>query len=620
MAARTPAQATHRCAGLPCEPSLVPGQGPGPTPARTGLRSRVEPKEQRIYSTPGESGTRPSPSLEQPSRSPLMVPLILLAVVRRYSSSHGRALRGGQAQRTRAARSLSTTGPDGGPSAPPTNRPTPPAHQREHADETHEALDRVRRRPCRGTRRAGRHSRAPRPVPVPEPAGPKAYQPGGSGCRFGPSTQWQGSKVPSAAASKHVEKSARVRLGRLRGRRDLPVRHGPGPAEPPPSGRPLREPPCGDPRPHTTSGTTKPEGAALITEGGPGFAVSTGAKYGYTGFLLADYSRRPTTWSSWTSGAWASPTSSTVRTFSGAALCTDRQRGVTTSLVRKPTCTAPPMWPMISTTCAMPSATKRSTWSGGLTQAPTCSRTRYGTSSTSARWCWVLRRSKSVPTRSTPRPSWPSPTWFGSCAGAHRSATPHILIQRVIWRGWRRVCAAGPRHGDRRRPHGKQSHADGHRDDAGCEIIPWYGGAAFDALGTLAQVSHALRRGDAKPLLRLAGNAVPVDRPQDDLNEYSAGHNLARTCVRRTLAWDRTARPAVRTAQYAKALAKQPAMYGPFARRPGRRRVRGIPTAALHRLLVAVPPELRRRHQGHRGACSDPGRGISTSTSRNRLQ
>ena len=66
-------------AALRTEP--CPGPTPGPDTARTGLRSRVQPKEQQNVYDPGESETHPSPSLEQPSRSPLMVPLILLAVV-----------------------------------------------------------------------------------------------------------------------------------------------------------------------------------------------------------------------------------------------------------------------------------------------------------------------------------------------------------------------------------------------------------------------------------------------------------------------------------------------------------------------------------------------------------
>jgi pimeloyl-ACP methyl ester carboxylesterase len=98
--------------------------------------------------------------------------------------------------------------------------------------------------------------------------------------------------------------------------------------------------------------------------------------------------------------------------------------------------------------------------------------------------------------------------------------------------------------------------------------ITYFNGAHFTGAGEITQAAAALRRGDPVPLLRLAADADPsVDGFfAADLRDFSAGHNLARSCVDAELVWDKDAPPAVRQAQHAAAFAAQPRMYGPISK------------------------------------------------------
>ncbi len=92
----------------------------------------------------------------------------------------------------------------------------------------------------------------------------------------------------------------------------------------------------------------------------------------------------------------------------------------------------------------------------------------------------------------------------------------------------------------------------------------------FTNQGEIAQAAEALRAGDKAPLLRLAAENLPFagGSPGDGgpPSEFSAGHNLARFCVDTPLPWDKNASTVTRQAQYAAAVASQPAFYGPFAK------------------------------------------------------
>ena len=315
--------------------------------------------------------------------------------------------------------------------------------------------------------------------------------------------------------------------------------------------------------PHTGE-SAKPDGAALITEGGPGRAVSVGAKYGYTGFLLADYAQTHDLVFVDQRGLGKSDVIDCPDLQHGgpfyrsAARCHD-QLGDAAN--------------MYSTTDVADDLDDVRA-ALGYHKVDLVGGSYAGTDMLT----YSVRHKKHVRAVALGAPA----VQVGADPFYAESA---LAIPGMV----RRLCGRSPlcdaAHPDpkgdlawlakRLRHHPVTGTAIDYAGESRtltvtestlAAVIPWYGGSAFDGLATLSQVAHALRRGDDKPLLRLAANAVPVDLDQGDVNEFSVGHNLARTCVETPLAWDRTAPAGARIAQYAKALAKQPVRYGPFAR------------------------------------------------------
>ena len=98
--------------------------------------------------------------------------------------------------------------------------------------------------------------------------------------------------------------------------------------------------------------------------------------------------------------------------------------------------------------------------------------------------------------------------------------------------------------------------------------IAYFNGAAFTGPGEITPAAKALRRGDKVPLLRLAADTDPANGfGGGDVAEYSAGHNLARSCVDGEFPFDKEAKARVRRHQFAVAYAREPDRYGVFSKR-----------------------------------------------------
>ena len=94
-------------------------------------------------------------------------------------------------------------------------------------------------------------------------------------------------------------------------------------------------------------------------------------------------------------------------------------------------------------------------------------------------------------------------------------------------------------------------------------FIMYNAGGGFVGPGEITPAAAAARRGDLAPLLRLAADVDPANGfASGDVRDFSAGHNLARTCVDFEMPFDKDAPEAVREAQFAAALAAEPDLYG----------------------------------------------------------
>ena len=78
------------------------------------------------------------------------------------------------------------------------------------------------------------------------------------------------------------------------------------------------------------------------------------------------------------------------------------------------------------------------------------------------------------------------------------------------------------------------------------------------ALTEIAAAAQSLRQGDARPLLRLAAEAVPVGGGAEPARIFSEGLNPARTCMDLSYPWDTDAPRAQRLRQWRQALAALP--------------------------------------------------------------
>ena len=95
------------------------------------------------------------------------------------------------------------------------------------------------------------------------------------------------------------------------------------------------------------------------------------------------------------------------------------------------------------------------------------------------------------------------------------------------------------------------------------QFIMYNDGGGFVGPGEITPAGAAARRGDLVPLLRLAADVDPANGfDSGDVREFSAGHNLARSCVDFPLPFDKAAPKAVREAQFAAALDAEPDLYG----------------------------------------------------------
>lgn len=96
--------------------------------------------------------------------------------------------------------------------------------------------------------------------------------------------------------------------------------------------------------------------------------------------------------------------------------------------------------------------------------------------------------------------------------------------------------------------------------------IMYFNGAHFTGPGEIIPAMAAARRGDAVPLLRLGSDVDPANGFAEDLRSFSTGHGMARYCVDAEFQWDKDAGRRTRTAQYARAYAREPDFYGDISK------------------------------------------------------
>lgn len=96
-------------------------------------------------------------------------------------------------------------------------------------------------------------------------------------------------------------------------------------------------------------------------------------------------------------------------------------------------------------------------------------------------------------------------------------------------------------------------------------FIMYFNGAHFTGPGEIIPAMAAHHRGDDVPLLRLGADTDPINFGAP-LREFSNGHSWLRSCVDGEFPFDKTAGPLTRAAQFARAYAREPAFYGDISK------------------------------------------------------